>query len=243
VKFQVPVLDFYGVVSIGEEHRFKAAWEIFGLRNRTEEQKGLDVSEIESLLEAAEGALRAGQYSVAEETIRLAIEAEAAMRSEEPPSTDVLDLPPIVVDGSLGDWAGFDPTATDSVGDTSRKGTDIEAVYAARDSEYLYVAAQVRGENPYVNFELDYDGDGQKEFVVHGRAADRAADIWRSDQGDDTPAGEVLAEFGEVLELRVPLGLIESPERIAIHVSGGTGKPEYAISDDVPGWFEVRDCR
>ena len=76
--------------------------------------------------------------------IRLGVPGTTPSVEEEPSKPELLDKIPhatIKIDGKFEDWSDIPPMFIDEVGDKvgSENGMDIEKVYLARDSKYIYV--------------------------------------------------------------------------------------------------------
>jgi uncharacterized protein (TIGR02145 family) len=130
----------------------------------------------------------------------------------------------ITVDGFANDWDGISAYALDPIGDTAcGYGTDLKAVYFAKDSQYLYWRVDTHSGyidpdyNPTIHFYQDPDGKSDND--VQARAWDNGTSgvVWHySDQNGFVKqfTGEEYGRFDEVAEGKIPLSLFQN---ISIH--------------------------
>ena len=142
----------------------------------------------------------------------------------------------ITVDGYKGDWAGINPALGDPLGDdpSPYTGADIENVYVARDSVFLYLMAEFHDgpANP------TWGGISLFAYQFHIRVHQNdntSIGVWY-DGFSWTLAGNNLdvtggsAAGGAVVEARLPLaslGLSEPPEIAEFGMQVGTGDEDY----------------
>jgi len=160
----------------------------------------------------------------------------------------------IVIDGYLDDWRQLQlkPLISDPEGDSigGISGTDIKSAYAALDDAYLYLMYELydkvdtRARVQYC-FAVDINGDGkwdyQPGFDAYGNAW-----IWNltggrdySDQRNVSTLVGAEAAVQDVVEFKMPLAAITSPQEMAIgpyFVIEQAGK--YVTADDTFS-FEV----
>ena len=161
----------------------------------------------------------------------------------------------IVIDGYPDDWRQLQlkPLVSDPEGDSigGIPGTDIKSVYAALDYAYLYLMfetydkADTQARVQYC-FAVDTNGDGkwdyQPGFDAYGNAW-----IWNltggrnySDQRNVSTLGGAEAAVQEVVEFKMPLVAIASPQEMTIApyfvIEQAAGK--YVTADDTFS-FEV----
>lgn len=161
----------------------------------------------------------------------------------------------IVIDGYPDDWTQLQlkPLVSDPEGDSigGIPGTDIKSVYAALDYAYLYLMfetydkADTQARIQYC-FAVDMNGDGkwdyQPGFDAYGNAW-----IWNltggrnySDQRNVSTLGGAEAAVQEVVEFKMPLVAIASPQEMTIApyfvIEQTAGK--YVTADDTFS-FEV----
>ena len=78
---------------------------------------------------------------------------------------EIYNIPPskYIIDGYSNDWSSIEPVVTDQKGDgvSGVSGTDIKAVYADSDENYLYLMMELWDgpTNPHINEEPMFDGD------------------------------------------------------------------------------------
>lgn len=169
---------------------------------------------------------------------RLALNGEI-VSVEDAASKIVLDI-----DGSLEDWAAAGPLAIDDTGASPAGCGDLQALYAYKDSAYLYLAVKASGNKPVVDINLDLNGDGASDYVLICFSNQQRYDLFRlkAEGGAENIASHPLI-FKDAFELRVPLEEIGTPDVIMINASICRNENGDAYSskpyDDIPGWFEA----
>ncbi len=129
----------------------------------------------------------------------------------------------ISVDGDGSDWQGIEPLVTDPEGDAPAKDDDLKAFYATNDREYLYLMFECCGESPRLQCDIpiDIDGDGEKDYVVllrpPGVLGGPGMHLCKYPKCEpETRITEDIAAFDTVMEARIPLVAIGSPNRLRI---------------------------
>lgn len=161
----------------------------------------------------------------------------------------------IVIDGNPADWSGIKPIMSDPEGDGANVwGSDLKALYAYKDSSFLYLMLEVYN-NP----------DGTRERVQYIFEISNTVDSpflkWDYQPGGDAQGGTWLWDLTEydtrvnyknpnpygltmpipgaeamgraVFEMKVPLFLIGNPENMIIRARTVVGEDRWA--DDMPG--------
>lgn len=143
---------------------------------------------------------------------------------------DSYDVPfaEIQVDGSGLDWSGIPPAITDPSGDAgSIAGSDITAIYLARDSQNIYVRIDVANGPPSSTlyfgvsfYPQDYYQSGDRFVFIDMQAFLASVESRRAGSGGyhDIVASGVLAIQGTVIELSVRFQDLNPPARS--HVEG-----------------------
>lgn len=173
----------------------------------------LDYTNLCAQLAGARSALAVGDYGGARATAEL-----------------ILDAITITIDGNAGDWKGIPPIATDSPGgvQVDAPGIDLKALYGMTDDEYLYLMVEVYdppitlqpgaviGYISYPWFVFFFNADTEEQYGLNTY-------LPYNGQADVTlmSRGQVLATFytvgyGTVLELQVPLAILDDPSRVSV---------------------------
>jgi hypothetical protein len=121
----------------------------------------------------------------------------------------------IRANGSSSDWQGIEPLVTDEQGDNEfgTPGTDVEAVYAARDDANLYLMVKTYDRaNPKNRYVFDIESGGSKFHLQY--EPDSSINLW-IDEVLYEPNG-IKAARGEVAEVEIPLSLLNYPSKIRI---------------------------
>ncbi|MCK4411154.1 hypothetical protein KAV67_02615, partial [Candidatus Bipolaricaulota bacterium] len=135
----------------------------------------------------------------------------------------------IVIDGRADDWSDYPILRVDGQGDARDGGFDLKSVQTFTNDQYLYLLLDAYGDiGEYVQIDLDIDvnGDGNRDYMATFRPRTGQRDFgdftsgqgsWNSMEGGD-------AAEGEVVELKMPLTLIEDCESfsLGIRVMNGT---------------------
>jgi len=115
---------------------------------------------------------------------------------------------------------------TDPKGDNKGiRGADIKNVYAQMSSDYLYIMYEMYGYpiSGNYNIGLDYNGDGDYEFVLgfsrDGAWVHNLVRVSNDEKWPDSKNISSISEFsvGEVAELKVPLSEIDNPKEIDLY--------------------------
>lgn len=152
----------------------------------------------------------------------------------------------IVVDGQAGDWSEYPTLRLDGQADISGGGFDLRSVRAFTNDKYLYLmldAYGAIGEYVQIDLDIDVDGDGDREYMATFRPRTGRRDfgdftsgqgIWNSMEGGD-------AAEGKVVELKMPLTLIEGYQSfsLGVRVMNGVCCEEEWYSADGMGWFPI----
>ncbi|MCK4816479.1 hypothetical protein KA005_11985, partial [bacterium] len=146
----------------------------------------------------------------------------------------------ITVDGSVDDWAGLTPAASDPQGDsTGGSGGDIKHVYTAIDSTYAYVMVETHNIpiNATANVELNFNYKPGQHFTsarfddLHTNIGYSTIYAWNDNDLDGSmesyPISGYTVARGDVLEARIPLAQIENasyfnPTFVNIWASGAS---------------------
>ncbi|MCK4394218.1 right-handed parallel beta-helix repeat-containing protein, partial [Candidatus Bipolaricaulota bacterium] len=157
----------------------------------------------------------------------------------------------IVIDGRADDWSDYPILRVDGQGDTRNGGFDLKSVQAFTNDQHLYLLLDAYGDiGEYVQIDLDIDvnGDGNQDYMATFRPRTGRRDFgdftssqgsWNSMEGGD-------AAEGEVVELKMPLGLIGSCESFTlmnIRVMNGTccGEQWYMVDNMGPAYVARSD--
>ena len=128
----------------------------------------------------------------------------------------------IVIDGKRNEWEGIKSLVKDEKGDNKFDipGTDIKAIYIARDDEKFYLMLEVYGklnpqngyifritveykEGEYIYYNIDhFNGVAKLHVFVNGKWTDKDVDI--------------KAKDNEVFEVGIPVGLLRDSLRIGV---------------------------
>jgi hypothetical protein len=128
----------------------------------------------------------------------------------------------ITVDGLPGDWVGIDPIVLDVQGDSiCGTGTDIKAVYLAKDSNYLYWRVDtwsgtfdIVGKGPGVVFYSVYEKTGEILRGIDAGIIGTKESAVISHRYHDTDwifygSGAQYGQINEVAEGKIPLSLFQ----------------------------------
>lgn len=140
----------------------------------------------------------------------------------------------------MDEWTDIKPSSTDASGDALNGGDDIESIYAAKDPQYLYLAAVVKGKDPSVNFKLDYNNDDKPEYGANYDPYRNTIYIFRFDEEDKSVLIDSIhsAASGNGIELKIPLSTIGNPGKLEVYAFTDTGEPDNKMSDDT-NWFDA----
>jgi hypothetical protein len=154
--------------------------------------------------------------------------------------------PPISVDGDASDWQGIDPVVTDPGKDAPSKDEDLKALYVTNDDEYLYLMLEFYGQNPRSHcdhlVDLDLDGSWDHQMTINSPDEPFGLDIGLYKPNHTECLGKGLAAFGQVVEAKLPLEVIDV-ERFGIthiNIAGWTGQELAFGLDTWEGSSEVR---
>jgi len=132
------------------------------------------------------------------------------------PSPIVVTSKTITIDGNVTDWAGISPIITDAVGDSnSTSGSDISAVYVAKDNSNLYFRIDLVNGTPGngLYFGITYDGDNftnnspQRGIFIDIGAHSASVAEWATSvcgTSHSNVATGVLSINGNLMEISVP---------------------------------------
>jgi hypothetical protein len=146
----------------------------------------------------------------------------------------------IVVDGNTNDWNAISPAMTDPKGDGNQvRGSDITALFLARDSANLYVRLELAEGPPSsglyfaINFHRD-DTAGIRFIFVEMSQSRCSVDEWSDDNGNHFfVAAGALAVNGNVMELSVPLNQLNPPSPSFVNAWSDTTGPAIDETDIV----------
>jgi hypothetical protein len=173
----------------------------------------IDYVSLRSRLAEARGALAIGEYGGAR--------AHAQT---------VLDATAITLDGDPDDWQGIPPIATAPPGGVlvDAPGVNLKALYGMTDDEYLYLMVEVYDPPislqpggiisgiSYPLFSFDFKTDTNEQYGVGTYLPYTGQmDVGYSSSGEIFATLYTLA-YGEVLEFKVPLALLNNPSRISV---------------------------
>jgi len=129
----------------------------------------------------------------------------------------------VTIDGLPRDWQGIPPIAKDPKGDTERPvddGSDLKALYVARDSLNLYFMAEFYAPANRSNLVvLDISDPSRTESFQAGADLSGVRYVWpwSSNLG-------IVAAYRDMVEFAVPLRLTPSPcINVQIHLHSSTG--------------------
>jgi len=177
----------------------------------------LDYNSYNSRLNEARSALAKGDYGKARSI------AEA-----------ILETTAISIDGNPDDWRGIKPIATLPQGGVkfNAPGIDIKALYGMRDDKYLYMMVEVYDPpitlqpggidtggiaNPMFNFIIKTDTSEDWHYCVATYLPYTGQmDVYDSTGGVRLLATLYTVAYSQVLELKVPLALLDNPSRISV---------------------------
>jgi len=174
----------------------------------------LDYSSLRARLTQARSALAGGEYCSA--------------RTD---AQTVLDAIPIIIDGNPSDWRGIPPIATAPPGgvQVDVPGVDLKALYGMTDDEYLYLMVEVydppisiqpdlpAGSLIWPQFLFDLQtGAGKRHHVRTYLAYGGQMDVFRLSEPSGIVATQYTLAYGEALELKVPLALLDHPSHVSV---------------------------
>lgn len=156
----------------------------------------------------------------------------------------------IILDGLSTEWKNLPTVVTDPKGDTAQK-TDLKALKAFTSEGFLYVLAEFYqlAEHPYAELEIDFEGDGKREFNFilppEGEGA-MMRDLRQRipfDQVPIVPARGAKTRTFQVVEMQIPLSLIEKRESFYIrYLMWLPAKPDYILVDGT-NWGLVNELK
>jgi hypothetical protein len=156
----------------------------------------------------------------------------------------------ILVDGNISDWEGISPAIIDRIGDKvgSNSGTDIDKIYLAKDSDYLYLRIDLSDGSPNPNaFGYHINLSKNPELAVNdyydvslysnGQWWDSlyyliSLNPWQSQHVYDDAA----VAGNSSLEIRIEFAKIENPA--ILYISGLTNAGPEGF--DWTPWIEAR---
>ncbi|MBA7612008.1 hypothetical protein ES703_19242 [subsurface metagenome] len=172
-----------------------------------------EISEVEYRISWAEELGKISGLDTAKQVVREA-EAEynqgnfarASLLAEQ-----AMELVAIKIDGDSDDWKGVKPLATDPERDAKTPETDMKALYALVDKDYLYLMIEFYSPEPerrnyLVKFNM---GKGEKYQVDT-----MPPSIW--DTSLDEKLGGCEVGINNVIEIKVPLEKLDYPGKIFI---------------------------
>lgn len=161
-------------------------------------------------------------------------------RGKEPYGSNlfVLDLDNpwgIIIDGRSSDWQGIEAVCDDTSGDAPSSDQDVKAFYVECGHQYLYLMIEFFDENPGLeyNVHLDVGLDGIEDYVVMNRV--HGADVHKPPPNF---VGHVKNAYGEVVELKIPLDMIENPRKVGIRISS-LDENHQPVDWCGEGWHQV----
>ena len=141
----------------------------------------------------------------------------------------------IAVDGFPSDWSGIQPAVSDRAGDAQGPtGSDITAIYVARDTTNAYVRIDVANGPPAsslyfgVSFYTNATSQAGDRFVfinLSGNSCSVEKRIAAGSGYHDFVATGVLAVRGNVIEASVPLSALNPPTPSYLSAWDDTGGP------------------
>ncbi|MCG2776340.1 MAG: endo-1,4-beta-xylanase [Desulfobacterales bacterium] len=174
----------------------------------------LDYNSLRSRLAEARSAIANGDYGSARTITEL-----------------ILDAITIKIDGNPGDWKSIQPIATAPPGgvQVDAPGIDLKALYGMRDDEYLYLMVEVYdppitlqpggiiGGVSFPQFLFDLEtGQGRRHHLRTYLPYTGQMDIYNLTGPAQILATLYTIAYGKVLELRVPLALLDNPSRVSV---------------------------
>lgn len=160
----------------------------------------------------------------------------------------------IVIDGNPADWNGIKPIMTDPEGDGANvQGSDLKALYAFKDSNFLYLMLEVynnpNGASERVQYIFEISNTADSPFLKWdyqpGGDAQGGTWLWNLTEYDTRvnyknpnpdgltlPIPDAEAMGRTVFEMKVPLLLIGNPENMIIRARTVAGEDKWA--DDMP---------
>jgi len=173
----------------------------------------LDYNSLRSRLAEARSAIANGDYGSARTITEL-----------------ILDAITIKIDGNPGDWKGIQPIATAPPGgvQVDAPGIDLKALYGMRDDKYLYLMVEVYdppisiqpglppGSLVWPQFLFDLEtGQGRRHHLRTYLPYAGQMDVYRLTEPVQILATLYTIACGNVLELRVPLALLDNPSHVS----------------------------
>jgi len=126
----------------------------------------------------------------------------------------LLEIVSMKMDGSDADWKGIRQIVTDVSGDAKAEGTDILGVLGVIDNEHLYLMMRISGQiNKEAAFVFDIDNDGKNDYAV--RLHNDYTRLWLR-KTDETISKSLEYGWGDIIEVKVPLRLMQNPTTIKI---------------------------
>lgn len=156
-------------------------------------------------------------------------------------TTSGIKVGKITLDGKLDDWNSMEKTVYEDPKGDAGNGIDMQTIYAAKDDQYLYIAAKVVGNNHSIKMKLDCNGDGIEEYGANGNNDADAVHLFRFQGGAATEFScyNYIA-YDDVVEMAVPLKDFNNPENIAVYMwTNPDNQPEEADQDETDGYFKV----
>jgi hypothetical protein len=144
----------------------------------------------------------------------------------------------ISIDGDGEDWRSADPACVDPRGDVFNweegahvgegpLGKDLKALYAVKDHESLILAIETyNGISGRYKIVLDTDLNGQEDHHVLTDPSGRAGlvgTVYENERPSHYNIGSVPCAYGDVVEVRIPLDMIENPEKLGIRIYSDPG--------------------
>jgi len=175
----------------------------------------LDFSSLRTQLAEARSAMAVGDYGSARTKTEL-----------------ILDAITIKIDGNPDDWKGIPPIATDSPGGVlvNAPGIDLKALYGMRDDQFLYLMVEVydppitlqpggidTGGISWPQFLFDLQtGQGRRHHLRTYLPYTGQMDVYRLSEPVQLLGTLYSIAYGNVLELRVPLELLDNPSHVSV---------------------------
>lgn len=174
--------------------------------------------------------------------------------SEKNTSQNITQMPSIVIDGNLSDWAGFEPIMTDPEGDSSAnvQGSDMKSLYAFKDNDSLYLMLELynnpKGSREIVGYAFEIANNVDSLFIKWdyeiGASGQGINWLWnlttydtRINHKNQNPYGLISQVAGveavgnEVFEMKVPLSAIGQTENMIIRARTQPIAKEWIYDD------------
>lgn len=153
----------------------------------------------------------------------------------------------IYPNGSLEDWDDAEPIAYGKASAEGEPFAGIKALYAMKDSKYLYLAVKLtKGIPVFVNFNLDFNRDQIEDYVFmfdtcYNNSENASLFRFQRKGNSSKRIEDGYGAYGDVVEIKVSLEELGNPETIDITASLNEEMRKDKITAEVREWQEVPD--